>query len=208
VSGALLLGAASATNVRALWYLARASGLVAMVLLSATVVLGIVSSIGWASARWPRFASQALHRNLSLLCLALIGVHVATIVGDGYVPISLADAVIPFRSPYRTLWVGLGACALDLLVAVVLTSAVRRHLGVRAWRSVHWLAYACWPVALVHGLGSGSDTRLGAVQLLYVACAGAVGVAALGRLLVALTSPHLPTAAGRPPRSVLRPRPR
>jgi sulfoxide reductase heme-binding subunit YedZ len=208
VSRAVLLGAAPATNARALWYLARASGLVAMVLLSATVVLGIVSSVGWASARWPRFASQALHRNLSLLCVALIGIHVASIVGDGYVPISLADAVIPFRSPYRTLWVGLGACAFDLLLAVVLTSALRRHLGARAWRSVHWLAYACWPVALVHGLGSGTDTRLGLVELLYVACAGAVGVAALWRLVVAARSPLLSTVAGRPSQRDLKPRPR
>ena len=79
----------------ALWYLTRATGLVSLVLLSATVVLGTVASVGWTSDRWPRFLSQSLHRNLSLFCVALIGVHVVTTVGDGYVPIGLADAVHP-----------------------------------------------------------------------------------------------------------------
>ena len=118
----------------ALWYLTRASGLVSLILLSATVVLGTVASVGWTSERWPRFLSQSLHRNLSLFCMALIGVHVVTTVGDGYVPIGLADAVIPFRSPYRPIWVGLGAVAFDMLLAVAITSALRRRIGVAAWR--------------------------------------------------------------------------
>ncbi len=92
--------------------------LVSLILLSATVVLGTVASVGWTTDRWPRFLSQSVHRNLSLFCLALIGVHIMTTVGDGYVPISLADAVIPFRSPYRPIWVGLGALAFDMLLAV------------------------------------------------------------------------------------------
>ena len=106
----------------ALWYLTRATGLVSLILLSATVVLGTVASVGWTSDRWPRFLSQSLHRNLSLLCVVLIGVHVVTTVGDGYVPIGLADAVIPFRSPYRPIWVGLGAVAFDMLLAVAITT--------------------------------------------------------------------------------------
>ena len=100
----------------ALWYLTRATGLVSLILLSATVVLGTIASVGWTSDRWPRFLSQSVHRNLSLFCIALIGVHVVTTVGDGYVPIGLADAVIPFRSPYRPIWVGLGAVAFDMLL--------------------------------------------------------------------------------------------
>ena len=105
----------------ALWYLTRATGLVSLILLSATVVLGTVASVGWTSDRWPRFLSQSLHRNLSLFCIALIGVHIVTTVGDGYVPIGLADAFIPFRSPYRPIWVGLGAVAFDMLLAVAIT---------------------------------------------------------------------------------------
>ena len=168
----------------ALWYLTRATGLVSLILLSAAVVLGTVASVGWTSDRWPRFLSQSVHRNLSLFCLALIGVHVVTTVGDGYVPIGLADAVIPFRSPYRPIWVGLGAVAFDMLLAVAITSALRRRIGVAAWRCVHWLAYACWPIAVVHGLGSGSDARLPGAMFVFVLCTAAVAAAVAWRLAV------------------------
>ncbi len=166
-----------------MWYFTRASGLVALVLLSATVVVGIVSSVGWASERWPRFVSQGVHRNLSVLSLTLVVIHVITTVADGFVPITLLDAVVPFASPYRPVWVGLGACAFDLLVAVGITSALRHRIGRRAWRMVHWAAYACWPIALFHGLGSGSDTHLFGAQFVYLLCAVVV-IAALGWRLI------------------------
>ncbi len=167
----------------ALWYLTRATGLVSLILLSITVVLGTVASVGWTTDRWPRFLSQSVHRNLSLFCLALIAIHVVSTVGDGYVPIGLADAVIPFRSPYRPVWVGLGALAFDMLLAVAITSALRRRIGAAAWRGVHWLAYACWPIAVVHGLGSGSDARLPGATLVFVACTGSVVAAVAWRLV-------------------------
>jgi sulfoxide reductase heme-binding subunit YedZ len=166
----------------ALWYLTRATGLVSLILLSAVVVLGTVASVGWTSDRWPRFLSQSLHRNLSLFCIVLIGVHVVTTVGDGYVPIGLTDAIIPFRSAYRPIWVGLGAVAFDMLLAVAITSALRRRIGVAVWRGVHWLAYACWPIAVMHGLGSGSDPRLPGAMLVFVVCMAAVAAAVAWRL--------------------------
>ena len=122
-SGTVLTTAA--VGGKAFWYLTRASGLVALVLLSATIVIGVVASVGWTTERWPRFLSQDVHRNLSLLCLAFLGVHVATTVLDGYVPIGLVDVVLPFHSPYRPIYVGLGALGLDLLVAVLVTSRSR-----------------------------------------------------------------------------------
>jgi len=173
----------------AFWYLTRATGLVAMILLSATVVLGIVASVGWTTERWPRFLSQALHRNLSLFCLVLVVVHVVTTVADGFVPISLVQMVVPFGTAYRPLWVGLGALAFDLMLAVALTSAFRRRLGLRAWRGVHWLAYVCWPIALLHGLGTGSDSRIGGAQFVYVLCVLAVVAAGAWRLAVATWVP-------------------
>lgn len=164
------------------WYFTRAAGLVALVVLSATVVLGIVSSIGWVGERWPRFFSQGLHRNLSLYCLALVALHVVSTVADGYVPITIADAFVPFASPYRPVWVGFGALAFDVLLAVGVTAGLRRRIGPRTWRGVHWLAYLCWPIAVVHGLGSGSDTRLPAGIVVYVVCVGAVTAAGACRL--------------------------
>jgi methionine sulfoxide reductase heme-binding subunit len=166
----------------ALWYLTRGSGAVTLVLLTATVVLGITTSTRWASPRWPRFVTEGLHRNLSLLVLVFLALHVTTTVVDGYAPIGWLDAVVPFGSAYRPAWLGLGAVALDLLVAVAVTSLLRARLGRRAWRAIHWLAYACWPVALAHGLGIGSDRRQGWMLVLDAVAAGAALAALWWRL--------------------------
>ena len=101
-----------------------------------------------------------LHRNLTLLALAFIALHVLTTVVDGYAPISLLNAVLPFTSPYRPVWLGLGAVAFDLLLALTITSLLRARIGYSRWRALHWLAYASWPIALVHGLGTGTDARV------------------------------------------------
>jgi sulfoxide reductase heme-binding subunit YedZ len=178
---------AAASNGKALWYLTRSTGLVALVLLTATVVIGVVASVGWTTERWPRFLCQDLHRNLSLLCVGFVAIHVVTTVSDGYVPIGFADAFIPFRTAYRPLWVGLGAMTSDLLLAVMLTSALRHRIGFASWRFVHWLAYLCWPIALVHALGSGTDSRLTVVIAVDVLCAIAVAVVVLWRLVTGRT---------------------
>ena len=176
-------------STRALWYLTRGGGAVTLLLLTATVVLGITNSARWASRRWPRFVTERLHRNLSLLVLVFLALHVATAVADGYVPIRWLDAVVPFRSSYRPLWLGLGAVALDLLLAVLVTSLLRARLGHRAWRAVHWLAYGCWPVALVHGLGTGSDAGQAWMLAVDVAAAAAVLAAVWWRLGAATERP-------------------
>jgi len=177
--------AAVVHNGTALWYLTRATGLVSLVLLSATVVLGIVASVGWTAARWPRFLSQEVHRNLSLFCIVLIAIHIVTTVADGFVPIGYLDAFVPLQSPYRPLWIGLGALAFDMLLAVAITSGLRARIGVRTWRGVHYLAYACWPIAVLHGLGSGTDARLSITVLINVVCIGSVVGALAWRLIAA-----------------------
>ena len=174
---------------RAFWYLTRSSGLVALVLLTATIVLGVVASVGWTTQRWPRFLSQNVHRNLSLLCLVFLGIHVATTVLDGYVPIGLVDVFLPFHSPYRPLYIGLGALGLDLLLAVLVTSALRHRIGYGSWRFVHWLAYLCWPIALIHGLGSGTDTQLPLVLGVEAVCTAAVLAAFAWRMATGRTLP-------------------
>jgi sulfoxide reductase heme-binding subunit YedZ len=165
----------------ALWYLTRATGVVVLLLLSVSVVLGVLTVRRAAPPRLPAFVTGRLHRDLSLLALALLCVHILTAVLDGYAPIRLADALIPFRSAYRPLWLGFGALAFDMLLAVALTSMLRRHLGRGAWAAVHWLAYACWPVALLHALGSGSDVRSAWMLAVAAACTGAVLLALFAR---------------------------
>jgi hypothetical protein len=172
-----------AVTGRATWYLTRGTGAVTLVLLTLSVVLGIVITMRWsAPPRWPRFVLDALHRNVSLLVLVVLAIHVLTAVLDSFAPIRLIDVIVPFISSYRPLWIGFGALALDLLVAIAVTSVLRRRLGFRAWRSIHWLAYACWPIALLHGLGAGSDTNLSWMLVLSLACVAAVVLAAVWRI--------------------------
>ena len=165
-----------------MWYLTRGSGVVTLVLLTAALVLGIVTSVRWSSPRWPRFVTETLHRNVSLLVVVFLAIHVVTAVVDAFAPIRWIDAVVPFASPYRPVWLGLGAVALDLLLALAVTSLLRVRVGYTAWRAVHWTAYACWPIALVHGLGTGSDTTQAWMLLLDVAAVGTVVVAVWWRL--------------------------
>ena len=134
-----------AAGTPALWYLTRGTGAVTLSCSPLSVVLGILEVERWSAPGAPRFMVAALHRSVSLLVLALLAVHVLTAVLDTFAPIRLLDAVVPFAGVYRPLWLGLGALALDVLLAVMITSLVRRRLGLRAWRAVHWLAYALWP---------------------------------------------------------------
>jgi hypothetical protein len=166
----------------ALWYLTRGSGAVSLLMLTASVVLGVLSAGRWRTDRWPRFAVATFHRNLTLLALVFIGVHVGTTLADSYAPIGLKDAVVPFAGQYRPIWLGLGALAFDLLLAVAISSALRRRIGYRTWRVLHWSAYATWPLALAHGLGTGSDARFGWLQLLAFGSLAAVVIAVAVRL--------------------------
>jgi predicted ferric reductase len=166
-----------------LWYVTRATGLASLLLLTASVLLGLLVAGRFTSQRWPRFLTQGLHRNVSLLVLVFLTLHIGATVLDTYTSISLAAAFIPFASSYKPLWLSLGAVALDLLLAVIVTSLVRDRLGYRAWRRVHWLVYACWPVAVAHGLGIGTDHAVTWVFGLTLACVGCVGTAVAWRVL-------------------------
>jgi DMSO/TMAO reductase YedYZ heme-binding membrane subunit len=166
----------------AYWYLTRGTGAVALLLLTAGLVLGVMGPMRFRTRRLPRFAVSGLHRNVTLLAFAFVVVHVVTTILDGYTPIGLKDAVIPFAASYRPFWLGLGAVAFDLLLALIVTSLLRNRLGFRAWKAVHWLAYASWPVALVHALGTGSDARSSWLVALAVVCTLAVVSAVLWRM--------------------------
>jgi methionine sulfoxide reductase heme-binding subunit len=196
-----------ATSSPALWYLSRATGLVSLGLLTASIVLGIAGAKRWASPRWPRLVTGGLHKNVSLLAVAFVAVHVVTAVTDSFVTITWVNVFVPFTGTYRPLWLGLGAVAGDLLIALVITSLLRPWIGYRVWRTVHWAAYACWPIALVHGLGTGSDAGQGWARAVLVGCLAAVGGATWWRLernKIVTASPTQPTpaAGGRRERAV------
>jgi DMSO/TMAO reductase YedYZ heme-binding membrane subunit len=186
---------AAAANAKTLWYVTRGTGVVALLLLTASVALGTLSSLRWKSNRMPRFVVGGLHRNLTLLAVAFVVVHVVTTVADGFAPIKLTDGLLPFRSPYRPLWLGLGTVAFDLVLALVVTSLVRVRLGYRSWRLVHWFAYAAWPLALLHAFGTGSDARFGWMAALGFASCAAVASIVLVRIARGPGPPGRQTAA-------------
>jgi sulfoxide reductase heme-binding subunit YedZ len=187
------------TSSTALWYASRATGVVALVLLTVAMLLGIVVNRRGRLPGLPRFASTSLHRSMSLLAVAFIAVHVATAIADPYVTIGIAAAVIPFTSPYKPLWLGLGAISLDMIIALVVTSLARARIGRRTWRAVHWLAYACWPVAVLHGIGSSTDMQAGWLLALTIGCIAVVLAAACWRIRNATAAPGL---AVRPARAL------
>jgi sulfoxide reductase heme-binding subunit YedZ len=177
----VLIAAASTAGPSVLWYLARGTGCVALLLLTTSVVLGVANVRRLQTARMPRFVVDGLHRTVSLLVVAVVVIHVLCSVLDSFVSISLIAALLPFTSGYRPFWLGLGTVAFELLLAVAVTSMLRQRLGHRAWRAVHWLAYASWPVAVVHGFGTGTDGRTTWMLALSFICVGAVVVAVLAR---------------------------
>lgn len=178
----MLASAAASSSPVALWFLTRGTGVVTLLLFTLTVILGIANRERLQTSRIPRFVVDGIHRNASLLAVVFLCVHIGTTLADSYVPITIANVLIPFSSSYKPFWVGLGAISFDLLMAVALTSALRRYVGHRVWRGVHWLAYAAWPVALVHGIGMGSDRHSHWMLGLTGACVLAVAIALLIRL--------------------------
>jgi sulfoxide reductase heme-binding subunit YedZ len=175
------VSALAAAGPSAYWYLTRATGTVSLLLLTLALAVGVLDVRRVSTPTWPRFVLDGLHRSLSLLAVAFLAVHVLTSVLDSFASIPLTDAFLPFIGSYRPLWLGLGAVALDLLAAVTITSLMRRRVGYRGWRAIHWLAYASWPVALLHGLGTGSDVRETWMLVITVACVLLVLAAVLVR---------------------------
>src|SRR3984957_645205 len=128
----------------ALWYTSRATGVVSLLLLTAVMLLGLLVTRQGRLPGLPRFAVSGLHRNLALLAGVFVVIHVLSAVLDGYVDIPVTAALVPLASPYERIWLALGAVSLDLMLAPLVTSLLRRHLTRRTWRAVHLFAYVSW----------------------------------------------------------------
>jgi methionine sulfoxide reductase heme-binding subunit len=176
-------------NDTLLWYTTRGAGAVSLVLLSAVVVLGILSVLRVQSTGWPRFLTVGLHRNLALMTIVFLALHIVTAVVDPFTHLGWLAAVVPFSSYYRTFWLGLGTVAFELLLAIVVTSLVRGFIGQVAWRLVHWLSYASWPIAVLHGFGTGTDAWSAWLFALQAVCIMAVLASAGYRLMAGSRDP-------------------
>jgi sulfoxide reductase heme-binding subunit YedZ len=167
------------------WYLMRASGVVSLLLLTLVSALGIATVSRWRPGRVPRFVTLGLHRNVSLLAVVFLAVHVLTAVIDPDASVRAVAVVVPALSDRYGLWLGLAALAFDLVVALVVTSLLRHRISPRSWRAVHWLAYLAWPVALLHGAGMGTDAGSAWLLAVDATCVAIFGGAVALRLLYA-----------------------
>jgi len=176
-------------NSQALWFTTRAAGVVSLLLFTAVVVMGQLARLRVDSANWPRFLSADFHRNLSLLSLVFLVIHIVTAVVDPFTSLGIAPVVLPFGSSYRRFWLGLGTVAFEITLAVIITSLLRLRVGLRAWRTIHWLSYAAWPIAVLHGLGTGTDSNSAWLMGITIACVATVLVVTAWRLRAAPVDP-------------------
>jgi sulfoxide reductase heme-binding subunit YedZ len=183
------------TSSPAIWYAARASGVAAYVVLTVVVCMGIALAGKAQSTRWPRFAAEDVHRFGGLLVGSLIVTHVAAIAVDSFLPFSLTQLLVPFTATYRPLWTGLGIAAAELLLALAITNHYRKRMPHGVWRSAHYLNFAVWGAASLHGMFAGTDRSATWLAVLY-----GVGVASVAVLLLwrvggfALRSPGMAAA--------------
>jgi predicted ferric reductase len=165
-----------------LWFANRGTGFVLLLLLTLSTMLGVLSTSRVTSRFWPRMLSQGLHRNVSLLAVTFLAAHVTTAVVDPFVDIRWWHAFVPFSGTYEPLWLGFGTLALDLLIAVTVSSLLRHRMSHRPWRAVHILAYAAWGLGLLHGTQMGTDATTVWGAALSYGCIAAVSAAVVARV--------------------------
>jgi sulfoxide reductase heme-binding subunit YedZ len=166
----------------ALWYTARGAGTISLILLTVVMVLGVGSRSGRPVFGLPRFGVAAVHRNASLIALGLLLVHMFSLLFDPYAQLRLVNLIIPFGATYRPFWLGLGTLAMDLLIVVWLSTLVRHRIGAAAWRTIHWVTYAIWPIALLHALFTGTDAGRLWMRAIAGGCLLLVSAAVIWRL--------------------------
>jgi predicted ferric reductase len=162
---------------QSLWFAARGAGIVSLLLSTAVVCLGLLTAMRWQRPGWPKFLTVALHRQVALLSVVFVAVHVAAAVFDPFASLGVVAALVPLASSYRPIPVALGVVSLYLLTAVIVTSLLRDRIGRRVWRAVHWAAYAAWPLAVVHSLYAGSDAFATWMIAIVAGCVGSVLIA-------------------------------
>jgi methionine sulfoxide reductase heme-binding subunit len=165
------------------WYAARAGGVVAYVLLSAVVVLGLALAGKERFRNWPRFAVEDVHRFGGILVGCFVSLHVLTIAIDSQAHVSIVQALVPFSSGYRPLWTGLGTVAAEILLALALANRYRKRLSYRLWRRLHYLNFAVWLAATWHGVGAGTDGGAAWLLAIYLCAIGAVSALIVRRVL-------------------------
>ncbi len=162
------------------WYFARSAGIVAYLLLSSSVLLGVLMA-GRAQLAWPRFAVEDVHRFLGILTGVFIVLHGSSLLLDKVVHTGLEQVLIPFTASYRPFAVGLGVCAAELVAAVGITTWLRPRISHTFWRRLHFLAFPAWILASLHGVLAGTDRSDPWFAAVVAGAFAAVGIASATR---------------------------
>ena len=163
-----------------LWFAARGAGIVSLLILTASAAFGLITVTRFQAAGWPRFFNYEMHRRISLLSTAFLATHIGAAILDPYLKLGLT-ALLPLGSSWKPVPIALGVIALYLVVALIATSLLRRHLGQRAWKMVHWTSYLMWPLALAHTVTAGTDALTPWMLAVEAVCLAIVAGAAAWR---------------------------
>ncbi|HEX2705411.1 MAG TPA: hypothetical protein VHM65_06605 [Candidatus Lustribacter sp.] len=166
----------------ALWVLGRGTGTAALLLLTITAAIGVLTAGRFVSRDTPRFAVAELHKRAALAAAGLLVVHLASLLFDSEAQLRWVDLVLPFLNARNPLFWGLGTLAVDLIAVVTFTSLARKRIPHRWWRGIHWMSCALWPMAWLHSLGSGTDASTWWLRTVSVLTLSAVVAAVTYRL--------------------------
>lgn len=165
------------------WILARAAGFTAYVLVTTSVLAGLVlKSRPFGRSLKPSTVTD-VHRFLALMALSATAVHGVMLLLDSVVEISITALFVPGLVPYRPLWTGIGVCTAELMLIVYVSFSLRRWIGVKSWRRLHWTTYLLFAAATVHGIAAGTDSGRTWAASIYLAAIGAVTMATSWRFL-------------------------
>ncbi|GAC1400787.1 MAG: hypothetical protein NVSMB52_14460 [Chloroflexota bacterium] len=193
----LPLGLVAPQSVTLYWYVVRASGFVVYLLLTIGVLSGLLLTLRWRSDAWPRLLTEGVHQFLQLLGLAFLAVHVISTLLDTFISFAWFEVLIPFTGPYRVPWMGLGIVAMYLMIALAISIYVRRMIGYRTWRLLHYAGFGAWILALAHGITTGTDTRSGWAMAVY-----GISIVLVAGLVLARFG-GIPLPIGHPPQQRL-----
>jgi sulfoxide reductase heme-binding subunit YedZ len=177
---------------QAFWFVARASGFTAYLLITASMVAGLVVKSRPFGAKLKAASALDVHRFVTTLALAAVAVHGLALVADASVHITFGDLVIPFAAPYKPLWTGMGVIAADLALVVAVSFPLKKRIGGRNWRRLHWATYSIFVFSTVHGLAAGTDSGQPWAMNVYLGAVGAVAFATAWRAFAGPLRPATP----------------
>ena len=150
------------------WYISRAAGLSAYLMLFLNVVLGLAVNTRIMDALVARWRSFDLHEFTALLAMGLLAIHGLSLLGDQYIGFTLPQILLPFNLPYRPFWTAMGILAFWMMVVITASSYIRKQLGYKTWRAIHYLSFGAFLMGLAHGVMAGTDSTMPWAQGLYL----------------------------------------